>query len=254
MVRSAAATAGADVLLLCCLCGSYSVAPSTCDSIAELRRQIQVVGADHVIFLDEVPFKLNEAEDHTLVVPGQQPIIEVAENTTYAPRYDMIAACTHTQTFPPIIFTPADRAPLGVSGITQKMFVKYIQDVLAQACGALDRYPLYLVLDRASIHNEAKILEAFHDNGCQELMAVWKMPSRAAKRMSPLDNALFHHWKQAVRKRGMVTEQNVVTWMADEWNNLLSRLLRSQYRHCGLVRWHDVYFDCPQPAAHKHGS
>lgn len=143
MVRSAAVTAGADVLLLCCLCGSYSVAPSTCDSIAELRRQIQVVGADHVIFLDEVPFKLSEAEDHTLVVPGQQPIIEVAENTTYAPRYDMIAACTHTQTFPPIIFTPADRAALGVSGITQKMFVKYIQDVLAQACGALDRYPLY---------------------------------------------------------------------------------------------------------------
>ena len=61
------------------------------------------------------------------------------------------------------------------------MFIKYIQDILAQACGALDRYPLYLVLDKASIHNEEKILEAFHDNGCQELVEVWKMPAKAAK-------------------------------------------------------------------------
>ena len=57
------------MLLLCCLCGSYSVAPSTCDSIAELRRQIQVVGADHVIFLDEVPSSSTRPRI-TLVVPG----------------------------------------------------------------------------------------------------------------------------------------------------------------------------------------
>jgi hypothetical protein len=66
--------------------------------------------------------------------------------------------------FPSTIFSPDERAALGVRGITQKMFIKYIQDILAQACGALDRYPLYLVLDKASIHNEQKILEAFHDN------------------------------------------------------------------------------------------
>ena len=74
--------------------------------------------------------------------------------------------------FPSTIFSPDERAALGVRGITQKMFIKYIQDILAQACGSLDRYPLYLVLDKASIHNEEKILETFHDNGCQELVEV----------------------------------------------------------------------------------
>jgi hypothetical protein len=113
---------------------------------------------------------------------------------------------------------------------------------------------LYLVLDKASIHNEQKILEAFHDNGCQELVEVWKMPTKAAKRMSPLDNALFHHWKERIRKLGKVNKENAVQRMADQWNQLPSSLLRSQYRHCGIVRLHDPYFDCPQPSVHQHSS
>jgi hypothetical protein len=166
----------------------------------------------------------------------------------------MIACCTHTQVFPPIISSPAERADLGTRGVSGQMFIKYIQDLLAQACGALDRYPLYLVLDKASIHNEKSILEAFHENGCQDLVEVWKMPTKAAKRMSPLDNALFHHWKDRIRNGEQITDKNVVQRMSDEWNNLPSSLLRSQYRHCGLVRWYDPYFDCPQPSVHEHSS
>jgi hypothetical protein len=230
------------------------VSSGLCDSIAELRRRIQTVGADHVLFLDEVPFKVNEAPSHTIVAPGETAYIEVEDNSSYAARFDMIACCASTQVLPSIIFSPEDRAALGQSGINHKMLIKYIQDILAQACGALDRYPLYLVLDRASIHNEEKILEAFHDNGCQELVDVWKMPTKAAKRMSPLDNALFHHWKERIRNGKQITKNNIVTRMADEWNNLPSSLIRSQYRHCGLLRWHDLYFDCPQPAVHQHSS
>ena len=231
-----------------------SVSPGLCDSIAKLRRKIQTVGADHVLFLDEVPFKLSEAPSHTVVLPGESAYVEVDDNSSYAPRYDMTACCTHMELFPSTIFSPDKRAALGVRGVTQKMFIKYIQDILAQACGSLDRYPLYLVLDKASIHNEEKILEAFHDNGCQELVEVWKMPTKAGKRMSPLDNALLHHWKERIRGLGKVSKDNAIQRMSDEWNNLPSTLLRSQYRHCGLVRWELPCFDCPQPSVHKHSS
>ena len=77
-----------------------------CDSIAELRRKIQTVGADHVLFLDEVPFKVNEAPSHTIVSPGETAYIEVEENSSYAARFDMIACCTSTEVLPPIIFSP----------------------------------------------------------------------------------------------------------------------------------------------------
>lgn len=229
-----------------------SVSSELCDSIAELRRKIQTVGADHVLFLDEVPFKINESASHSVVAPGETPFVIVEDDSSYAARYDMIACCTHTEVLPPIVFSPQDRSELGTRGITQKMFIKCIEDVLAQACGALDRYPLYLVLDRASIHNEKEILQAFQLNGCQDLVEIWKMPSKAAKRMSPLDNTLFHHWKERIRNSGEIKSQNVVQKMVDEWNNLPGFLLRSQYKHCGLVRWQDPYFDCPQPSVHQH--
>ena len=99
---------------------------------------------------------MNEAPSHTIVLPGETAYIEAEEDSAYAARFDMIACCTYNEVLPPIIFSPTDRAALGQSGINHKMLIKYIQDILGQACGALDRYPLYLVLDRASIHNEER--------------------------------------------------------------------------------------------------
>jgi hypothetical protein len=70
---------------------TVSVSSGLCDSIAELRRKVQTVGADHVLFLDEVPFKLSEAPSHTIVLPGESAYVEVDDNSSYAPRYDMVA-------------------------------------------------------------------------------------------------------------------------------------------------------------------
>jgi hypothetical protein len=230
------------------------VSASSCDSIAELRRRIQAVGTKHVLFLDETAIRVSEASINTLVLPSETPYVVVDETTAYAKRFDMIACCSASEHFPPIVYSPQERKAAEVKGINTKMLLTYIQNILAQAVGALDRYPMYLVLDRATCHNEAKILEAFHDNGCQELVAVWKMPTQAAKRMSPLDNSLFHDWKQRVRNRGPIHESNLEQLMADEWNNLPPRLVRSHYQHCRLMRWQNVYSDCPDPVAHAHSS
>ena len=78
------------------------------------------------------------------------------------------------------------------------------------------------------------------------------MPTHAAKRMSPQDNALFHEWKERVRKHAPLTKQSITQIMADEWNNLPIRHLAAYYKHCGLTSLKDVNFDGPQPFAHKH--
>lgn len=223
-----------------------------CDSIAALRRKIQTVGVDHVLFLDETGFRVSEAPTHTITLPGESAYVVVDDTSSYAKRYDMIACCTGKELLPPIIYTPSERAEAGVKGVNTKMLITYIQTLLAQAVGALDRYPMYLVLDKASCHNEQKIIEAFHDNGCQELVEVWKMPTKGGKRMSPLDNSLFHDWKERCRNKGPIHQSNIEQQMADMWNQLPTRLLQSHYRHCGLIRWHDPYFDCPQPSKHTH--
>lgn len=229
------------------------VSKEHCDAIAECRVQLHAIDKSHVLFLDETALRVNAAETHTLVAPNETPYVIVDDDTSYARRYDMIACCSYDQVFPPKIFSPTDRGEEGVRGINTSMLISYIQDMLAQCCGATNVYPLILVLDRSRIHNVDQILEAFHDWGCQELTHVLKMPPQAAKRMSPLDNSLFHDWKERCRKRERISDRNIEQIMADEWNNTKIKTIRSFYHHCLLFQRQDVYADCPLSSIHGHG-
>lgn len=220
-----------------------------CEQIAQVRRKLQRIGVGHVLFLDETLKREGEIDSYSLFLPGQPPYIETSSTSKYAQRYDMIACCSGKQVLPPVIYAPKERA----RGIDTAMLLSHIRDLLAQAAGALDQYPLILVLDRASIHNEEKIMQEFHDWGCQGLTQVLRMPSASAKRLSPLDNSLFNLWRQRTLAAGPLTKRNIKQRMSDAWNTITAADLHAQYRNCALLRHQDVYFDCPDPAAHKHG-
>ena len=222
-----------------------------CDEIAGMRRKIQRISKKKIIFMDEVAVKLNEGENYTLVLPGEKEYVTVTDTTSYSKRYDMIALCNGDRVLPPVIYTPKDRSGLNVKGITKKMLEQAVDSILAQAVGGIDEYPLYLVIDNACIHQQ-DLLQVFHDRGCQDVEQVMFMPTQAAKRMSPLDNALFHTWKNNIRKHAPLTDDNVVNVMSDEWNKIKSRDIRSQYRKCLLMRYQNVYEDCPAPNVHHH--
>lgn len=226
--------------------------PAHCNAIAFLRRRLQRIKNGHVLFLDETALRVNEAPRHTLVLPGETAYVVVDDNSSYARRWDMIACCSIDQVFPPIIYSPNERKQEGVKGINKAMLLEYVRNILAQACGALDRFPLYLVLDRACIHDTADLLQAFHDWGCQEMVEVILLPAKAAKRMSPLDNSIFHDWKERCRKHAVLTERNIERVMADEWNAQTPKQLYGHYKHCGLLGRRNPFFDCPDSRAHGH--
>jgi hypothetical protein len=159
-----------------CLFLSNAVSYEICEQIAKIRRKVQRIDKGKVLFLDETHKRLSDAATDTIVLPGESAYIEVEDTTSYAARYDMIACCTGKEVLPPIIYAPNER----VKGINKRMLHQYIQNLLAQSAGALDRYPLCLIIDRATIHTEADMLQEFHDWGCQELTEVIRMPSAAA--------------------------------------------------------------------------
>jgi hypothetical protein len=223
-----------------------------CENIAKIRRRLKNISKRKIIFLDETHLKLNEAVSSTLLAPGETPYVIVSDNTSYSKRYDMIACCSGIQVFPCMIYTPDERTRARVKGINTKMLITYIQTLLAQAIGATDEYPIYLVLDRSTIHNEIEMMQAFHDHGCQSLVEIIKMPTQAAKRLSPLDNTLFHEWKERCRQHSKILSNNIEQIMNDEWNKITSNHLYSYYRHCGLTTSTKPYFDCPLPTQHKH--
>jgi transposase len=228
----------------------FSVSADMCEQIASVRRKFQRIGTRRILVLDETHRRIGDVTDRTIVLPGEPSTIETSATSHYAPRYDMIACCTSREVLPPMIYSPKERG----QGVDTEMLLQYIRNLLAQSAGALDRYPLFLLLDKATIHNERKIIETFHDWGCQELVEIIKMPTAAAKRLSPLDNSLFNVWRQRVLRGSPLTKYNIKQRMSDAWNSITEPDLLSQYRHCGLMRHQDVYFDCPNPAAHRHGS
>jgi hypothetical protein len=228
------------------------VSASHCESIAECRRRLQALDKNKVLFLDETSARVGLAPTYTVVAPGESAFVIVEETSSYAKRFDMIACCTYDRVFPPIIFTPTERAEASAKGINMRMFEQYIHSILAQAVAALDRYPLTLVMDRATIHNPEKVKQAFIEGGCQDIVDIVLMPTQAAKRMSPLDNALFNTWKTRVRNRGVISSTNIEQVMSDEWNRLSSADIQPNYQHCLLFRRQDVYADCPDPVSHGH--
>lgn len=218
---------------------------SQCDAIADIRRKLRHIGMNKIIFLDETHLRLSETPNHTLVLPDHQPYVEATETSQYSQRYDMIAACVGDRVLVPKIFSPTDRINASSSGINRRMLLTFIDDILAQAVEGLDRYPLTLVLDRASIHmNTDAILQAFRDRSSESITQILLMPPNSAKRLSPLDNSLFHSWKEECRKKCPATKVNIKRIMSDAWNKMEPQ---QYYRHCGLTRSKDVYFDCPDP-------
>lgn len=229
-----------------------AVSAEQCELVADIRRKIRRIGTRKVIFLDETAERLSDAPTHTIVLPGEQPIVEATETSSYSKRYDMIACCTSDRVLIPKVYTPAERSDAGVKGINGSMLRQFVDDVLAQSVEGLDRYPLLLFLDRAPIHlNTDSLMQTFHDRSSESIKEIHLLPPNAAKRVSPLDNALFHDWKEQCRKHTPLTSDNIVQVMSDAWEKMDPA---PHYKHCGLTRSKDVYFDCPDPVGHKHGS
>ena len=219
-----------------------------CEQIATVRRKLQRIGKQHILFLDETHKREGDVQEYTIVLPGEPPYIETSSTSSYAKRFDMIACCSGTTTLPSIIYSPDERG----RGVNRNMLLSYINDLLAQSAGALDVYPLILYVDKATIHTEEAMLQEFHDNGCQDLVEVIRIPTASAKRLSPLDNSLFNLWRQRVLADGRLTLRNIKQRMNDAWARMTKEDIQAQFKHCGLMRGDDVYFDCPNPAVHKH--
>ncbi|CAF3365655.1 unnamed protein product [Rotaria sp. Silwood2] len=230
------------------------ISDASCESIAKLRRKLQRISNKKIIFLDETHIKINEVPRTTLVAPGEKSYVIVTDSSSYAARYDMIAAVVGDQVLSSIIYSPADRKTKNVKGINSNMLIDFIENILCPSISTLDHCPIYFVLDKSHIHNISKIKEALDNFECTKSVEILIIPTQAAKRINPLDNALFHEWKERVRQHSLLTEETLATTMTNEWFNTRKDNIKHYYDHCGITYGQDVYKDCPFPLNHHHHS
>ena len=226
----------------------------SCYAIAKLRRKLQRVSINKIIFIDETNVKVNEVPRKTLVAPGEKPFVIVTDSSSYAARYDMIAAIVGNRVLPPIIFTPEDRRTRNVKGLNSDMFIDFIENVLCPSITRLDPCLMYLLLDKLNIHTTSKIEQAFRNVRYTGLAEVLILATQAAKRVSPLDNTLFHEWKERIRKHSLRTEETLSTTMINEWHNAKEENIKHHYDYCAITSGRDMYKDCPSPLKHRHFS
>ncbi len=223
-----------------------------CGGIAKVRRNLQSISNKKLIFLDETHVKINEIPRTTLVAPGEKSYVIVTDSSSYAARFDMIGAVVGSQVLPPIIFSPEDRKTSNVKGINTEMLIDFTKTTLSPAINQLVPIPKHLVLDKAKIHNLSKIKQALQDAGINELTQILILPSQASKRTSPLDNSLFHDWKERIRNHSPLIQAILPTLMENEWLATTKKNIKHYYNHCGITCGGDVYKDCPSPSIHCH--
>ena len=124
---------------------------------------------------------------------------------------------------------------------------------LAPEVAALGLESPILMLDRAMIHSdsEKRILASFEESGVK-LGQVIKIPTQSAERLSPLDNAVFHDFKEQVRKSCPTILDNIEQSMITAWNAVTKKQIHSHYHNCGLTHRCDPYENCPNPSVHQH--
>ena len=77
------------------------------------------------------------------------------------------------------------------------------------------------------------------------------MPTKAAKRLSPLDNVIWHEWKDKVRQHSPLNSSNIVSHMMTAYHSV-SVAPNLYYRHFELTDGQSMYKDSPSPSVHHH--
>ena len=135
----------------------------------------------------------------TLVAPGQQPFILVKEPSAYGKRYDFIGAVNGSQAIACKALTPEDRSSRHIKSIRQEVINQWITDTLARAINRLSMNNIYLICDKSRTHNQVDMMQALHAGECYSVIKILYLPTGAAKYLSPLDNPIWHSFREVIR-------------------------------------------------------
>lgn len=85
------------------------------------------------------------------------------------------------------------------------------------------------------------MLNSMKDGMCGCVKDVWLIPTGGAKHISPLDNALWHSWKDCVREKAADTHEDLVKAIKKCWHTINAQQLSAYYHHCALFAGQDSY-------------
>jgi hypothetical protein len=210
----------------------------------KIRRKLQRIDSHDLIFMDETNVKESISHRGGMSPAGTRAPLLVTDTSRYCARYDVMASVCLDGPLPMRVVTPEDRDISNQKGIDQEIFLDYLSDDLIPA---LSNYPprqWCFITDRASIHNLGEIQEELNSlDYTPTIQHVVLLPTNTAKYVSPLDNCLWHLWKDRVRQTEMRLGEGLDTLLVRTWGGMEKRVIHSSYRKCRLMRGQPVEDD-----------
>ncbi|CAF1123408.1 unnamed protein product [Rotaria sordida] len=211
--------------------------------IGKFRKFLQRIDNNRLMFLDEIAIYSTMPPHRTLVAPGHQPLIIVDKPTAYAERYDFIGAINGSQAIVCMTLTPADRRNKDIKGVRKEVLNEWIIKSLAPAINRLHIDGMHLICDRSRTHNKANMMKALRNSKCKSVIDIHYMPTASAKYISPLDNPLWHSFREVIRKQHPLTTSSLPSILSQTFYSLSRIEISGAYRKCVITYGADVYYD-----------
>ncbi|CAF4054813.1 unnamed protein product [Rotaria sordida] len=179
----------------------------------------------------------------TLVASGYQPLIIVDKPTAYAERYDFIGAINGSQAIACMTLTPVDRRNKDIKGVRKEVVNEWIMKSLVPAINRLHIDSMHLICDRSRTHNKANMMKALKNGKCKSVIDIHYMPTASAKYISPLDNPLWHSFREVIRKQHPLTTSSLPSILSQTFYSLSRKEISGAYRKCAITYGAGVYYD-----------
>ena len=210
------------------------------NSVIEARKKLHRVSNKRLVFIDGSGMRSEPRPLRGLAPSGQIPA-EKAEK--YEPRVDVMGAVgyhgplafeTKTSTQRRVIQNPR-KNKIGVKGYTKPMVKNFLEKELAPKICEMKVKDVIVCMDKGLSFKEEEAKEQLRAGGARNVKGVWILPTNSAKRISPLDNNLWHSLKQRVRARKPRTEVGTARILKQEFMSISPTDIQSYYRNCRLT-------------------
>lgn len=210
------------------------------DNVIEFRRKAQRVAINKLVFVDQTNTNESYRRGYGLAPKGKKAKVSTRKPSRYTPRVDVMGACVGNRVLDLDVLTPEDRRRAGVKGYTKQRVLSWFRHTLARQIRALPYDDVVVVVDKALSIKPEEVKGALQAGWCTNVAEVWVMETGIAKHCSPLDNSIWHEWKERVRAAAPVSEGSLYRIIQRQWHSLPSNHVTNYYRKCALTRHADV--------------
>jgi hypothetical protein len=144
-----------------------------------------------------------------------------------------------------MILTPTDRKTRKVDGVRKEIVNEWIINTLSPAINRLRINNIYLTCDKSRAHNRRDMIEALKAGKCKSVVDVCNMPTASAKYVSPLDNPIWHKYKEVIRNQYPITTTNLPSVLSQTFLSLSKEEIKNAYLKCAITRGVNVFYDQP---------